>query len=230
MCLDRRLRARVGPPGRPFRDGSLALSGHKSACEPRSARTSGSAQARERGSGRESERPRPTGPNVPHDRVAVLRPVTQAGQDEQRRFGEPAELRTLRSHSGPPLTTFAISIDGIYAPARRMSRGSTEFLAAAPRRVQRDGATIDPRVRGESYKADLYELTAHAKARGWDAVFGAGIVRLKEGQSGRGERHSPATNDLPINMRLAAPPELFELRATSPKRSAGSRQKTAATS
>ncbi len=31
------------------------------------------------------------------------------------------------------------------------------FRAAAPRRVQRDGATIDPRVRGESYKVGVYE-------------------------------------------------------------------------
>ena len=31
------------------------------------------------------------------------------------------------------------------------------FKAAAPRRLQRDGATIDPRVRGESYKVDVYE-------------------------------------------------------------------------
>ena len=31
------------------------------------------------------------------------------------------------------------------------------FRAAAPRRVQRDGATLDPRVRGESYKVDVYE-------------------------------------------------------------------------
>jgi hypothetical protein len=31
------------------------------------------------------------------------------------------------------------------------------FRAAAPRRVQRDGATVDPRVRGESYKLDVYE-------------------------------------------------------------------------
>lgn len=31
------------------------------------------------------------------------------------------------------------------------------FTAAAPRRVQRDGETIDPRVRGESYKVDVYE-------------------------------------------------------------------------
>lgn len=29
--------------------------------------------------------------------------------------------------------------------------------------------------------------------------------------SGRGERDSPATNDLPITMRLAEPPEPFEL-------------------
>jgi len=36
-------------------------------------------------------------------------------------------------------------------------RTGEPFRAAAPRRVQRDGATIDPRVRGESYKADVYE-------------------------------------------------------------------------
>jgi hypothetical protein len=52
-----------------------------------------------------------------------------------------------------------------------------------------------------------FALTAHAKARGWAAAFGAGVVRVKEGQSGRGERDSPATTDLPITMRLAEPPE-----------------------
>lgn len=31
-------------------------------------------------------------------------------------------------------------------------------------------------------------LTAHATARGWDAAFAAGVVRVKDGQSGRGER------------------------------------------
>ncbi len=31
------------------------------------------------------------------------------------------------------------------------------FAAAAPRRLQRDGRTVDPRVRGESYKAEVYE-------------------------------------------------------------------------
>ncbi len=31
------------------------------------------------------------------------------------------------------------------------------FAAAAPRRLQRDGRTVDPRVRGESYKVSVYE-------------------------------------------------------------------------
>jgi hypothetical protein len=35
-----------------------------------------------------------------------------------------------------------------------------------------------------------FTLTAQAKARGWDAAFGAGVVRTKEGRSGRGERAS----------------------------------------
>ncbi|HUT76273.1 MAG TPA: recombinase family protein [Polyangia bacterium] len=56
-----------------------------------------------------------------------------------------------------------------------------------------------------------FTLTAQAKARGWDAAFGAGVVRVKEGRSGRGERDSPATNDLPITMRLSEPPEPVEL-------------------
>jgi hypothetical protein len=55
-----------------------------------------------------------------------------------------------------------------------------------------------------------FTLTAHAKARGWDAAFGTGVVSVKEGRSGRGERHSPATTDLPITMRLAEPPEPFD--------------------
>lgn len=33
-----------------------------------------------------------------------------------------------------------------------------------------------------------FTLTAAAKARGWDAAFGPGVLRVKEGQSGRGER------------------------------------------
>ena len=55
-----------------------------------------------------------------------------------------------------------------------------------------------------------FTLTAAAKARGWDAAFGCGVVAVKEGRSGRGERDSPATNDLPITMRLAEAPEPFD--------------------
>jgi hypothetical protein len=31
------------------------------------------------------------------------------------------------------------------------------FLAAAPRRIKRDGATLNPRMQGESYKVDVHE-------------------------------------------------------------------------
>jgi hypothetical protein len=33
-----------------------------------------------------------------------------------------------------------------------------------------------------------FALTARARARGWDAAFGPRVVRVKEGESGRGER------------------------------------------
>jgi hypothetical protein len=41
--------------------------------------------------------------------------------------------------------------------------------------------------------AYTFMLTAAAKARGWDAAFGAGVVAVKEGQSGRGERTRTST-------------------------------------
>ena len=47
-----------------------------------------------------------------------------------------------------------------------------------------------------------FTLTAHAKARGWDAAFGAGIVRVKDGQSGRGERRQAAATDLNVPVPL----------------------------
>ncbi len=78
-----------------------------------------------------------------------------------------------------------------------------------------------------------FTLTAAAKARGWDAAFGRGVLRLSadggrgktstlqtgpeegvlsttQGQSGRGERDCPATTDHPVTMRLAEPPEPCE--------------------
>jgi hypothetical protein len=38
----------------------------------------------------------------------------------------------------------------------------------------------------------------------------AGEDRVKERKTGRGERDSPATTDLPVTMRLAEPPEPCE--------------------
>jgi len=49
-----------------------------------------------------------------------------------------------------------------------------------------------------------FALTAHAKARGWDAAFGGGAVRVKEGRSGRGERRQATLRHLnvPATLRL----------------------------
>ena len=45
-----------------------------------------------------------------------------------------------------------------------------------------------------------FTLTGHAKARDWDAAFGAGVVAVKEGRSGRGERSRADT--LRVNVRI----------------------------
>jgi hypothetical protein len=49
-----------------------------------------------------------------------------------------------------------------------------------------------------------------AKACDWAAAM-AGEFRVEVRKTGRGERDSPATNDLPITMRLAEPPEPCDL-------------------
>ncbi len=62
------------------------------------------------------------------------------------------------------------------------------FAAAAPRRLQRDGQTVDPRVRGESYKADVYE-DAIGLALGHVAVSArlkAAVVSEAVGRTGPG--------------------------------------------
>jgi len=52
------------------------------------------------------------------------------------------------------------------------------------------------------------ELTSDAIALGLDAALPAVFeLRGQIGEFGRGERDSPATNDLPITMRLAESPE-----------------------
>ena len=51
--------------------------------------------------------------------------------------------------------------------------------------------------------------SVEAEARGWGAAMSGGL-RIEERKTGRGERPSPATTDLPITMRLAEPPEPFD--------------------
>ena len=60
--------------------------------------------------------------------------------------------------------------------------------------------------------AFTFTLTAHAKARGWDAAFGAGVVRVKEGQSGRGERSQTSGTDLFVPTTWPLPVQLVGLR------------------
>lgn len=72
------------------------------------------------------------------------------------------------------------------------------FKAAAPRRVQRDGATIDPRVRGESYKSDLYEA---AIGRAFEHV--AVSSRLKVDTVAIARRPDPDGGDDPATARIA---------------------------
>ncbi len=62
------------------------------------------------------------------------------------------------------------------------------FAAAAPRRIQRDGRTVDPRVRGESYKVSVYE-DAIGLALGHVAVsvrLKAAVVAEAVGRTGSG--------------------------------------------
>ena len=56
-----------------------------------------------------------------------------------------------------------------------------------------------------------YELTSDAIALGLDAALPA-VFELRDQirEFGRGERGCPATNDLPVTMRLAEPPESCE--------------------
>ncbi len=48
--------------------------------------------------------------------------------------------------------------------------------------------------------------TPDAIAHGWDRAFGDTVIAGSIGRYGRGERISPATNDLQIRLRLSAPP------------------------
>ena len=47
-----------------------------------------------------------------------------------------------------------------------------------------------------------FTLTAHAKARGRDAAFEASVVRVKEGQFGRGERASASLTQQSLRFEM----------------------------
>ena len=81
------------------------------------------------------------------------------------------------------------------------------FKAAAPRRVQRDGATIDPRVKGESYAADLYE---HAVGRAFEHV--AVSARLKVATVAEATRPEPGGSDVLARARISRERDQAALR------------------
>jgi hypothetical protein len=71
------------------------------------------------------------------------------------------------------------------------------FAAAAPRRLQRDGRTVDPRVRGESYKLEVYE-DAIGLALGHVAVS----TRLKAAVVAEAVRPDAEGSDVLVQARL----------------------------
>jgi len=63
----------------------------------------------------------------------------------------------------------------------------------------------------EDIKGRQATVNATSGTRPWDVgVTGRGNVAGEVRKTGRGERDSPATNDLPITTRLAEPPELCD--------------------
>lgn len=62
-----------------------------------------------------------------------------------------------------------------------------------------------------------FSLTAHAKARGWDAAFGAGVVRVKEGRSGRGERARARDQGAPEGVERLHPARSGRSSRSSPR-------------
>jgi len=85
-----------------------------------------------------------------------------------------------------------------------LSGSTPEDVTPASTRTPRDrrgGIRADRRPGVTDY---TFTLTAHAKARRWDAAFGAGVVRVQEGQSGRGERRQTTLRhlDVPASLQL----------------------------
>jgi hypothetical protein len=81
------------------------------------------------------------------------------------------------------------------------------FKAAAPRRYQRDGGTLDPRVKGESYKVDLYEA---AIGRAFEHV--AVSARLKVDTVAAATRPDPDGGDVLALARITRERDRAALR------------------
>jgi hypothetical protein len=79
--------------------------------------------------------------------------------------------------------------------------------AAAPRRVQRDGETIDPRVKGESYRADVYE---QAIGRAFEHV--AVSARLEVDTVALARRPEPDGGDVLATTRITRERDQAALR------------------
>ena len=92
---------------------------------------------------------------------------------------EAAVVRPSRVPSAAEARAYLESLPGLWA--RTSDAGRHTIAEAVFERIDVLGVT--------DY---TFTLTAHAEARGWDAAFGGGVVRVQEGQSGRGERASPS--------------------------------------
>ena len=108
------------------------------------------------------------------------------------RPGHPPTYEPVRHHRAPRIEPGArpgpeAFVANMTAPARAVALAR---LRADRRRIV---AAADPSVDG----------------RGWAAAM-TGEFTVEVRMTGRGERHSPATTDLPITMRLAEPPEPFD--------------------
>ena len=79
----------------------------------------------------------------------------------------------------------------------RHQEACAPFAAAAPRRLRRDGRTVDPRVRGESYKVDVYE---DAIGRAFEHV--AVSARLKTHTVAEATRREPEGGDVLAQARI----------------------------
>jgi hypothetical protein len=95
---------------------------------------------------------------------------------------------------------------GAHAAPARLPRGAARAVNEdLGRRRQAIAQAVFERIDVLGVTDYTFTLTAPPKARGWDAAFGAGVVRAKEGRSGRGERSQPSGTDLFVPVTWGLP-------------------------